>query len=732
MKNDSSTRAQRQDAIPEVLAKAGRWLGWELRKNRQGKHTKVPDRSTKDTSKLSTLTEALAGREWNEKGGIGFAFTNGYTLPEGRIYSLDLDGCRDPITGTIEPWAMAIVEHYGRTFSEVTPSGCGLRVWIIVRDYPKSLAVAKIKLDYPRAPNVPEHKPVEIQIFGYGVPQYVTVTGHIVPGCGTEIEITPNLDYLVETFGFATSNADVQAKKLPESEGEKPTANHVEVVLRNSPSADLIFEADWQNANLGGDDPSASGAYWRVAQEVLRAANGHGDVALQVLQTRTDWGIGAVEESADPAKYGRTSWIAAELVRASAKVGNVASAEDIFGGEHELDENYILPEVGPLEGTQAAMDAMVQASPLRHLGGKRRTSFFDREPPPREYLLKHPGGDGFLPRGKVGLFSAAGGTGKTTALVQLAVAIATREPWLNHFEIGESSGRDVLMLLAEEDEDEVWRKIFYTCKNMGLTRDQQRLVDKHVITEALAGHSTPLMKQAEHGNPVGTHHSDALMERLNQGNDWGLVVIDPISRFAGINVEGDNTIATRFVVELERFTQAPGNPSLLGAGHTSKEARRTGTADQRGVTGLFDAVRWVATMVTKSKHRVEFEVPKNNLGRPSDMVPLVRGDQGLLYAETRGQLHEREEAEHLQILEKAAAKEDTKVAAREKRLNDVMVHVVEKVRAHPGSSKATILKLVKGKKADAIDATERAIFSGMLEVRLEGKAHNLFVSELFK
>jgi hypothetical protein len=40
----------------------------------------------------------------------------------------DLDGCRDPVTGVVEDWALEIV-HALDTYAEVSPSGTGLKLW---------------------------------------------------------------------------------------------------------------------------------------------------------------------------------------------------------------------------------------------------------------------------------------------------------------------------------------------------------------------------------------------------------------------------------------------------------------------------------------------------------------------------------------------------------------------------------------------------------------------------
>jgi len=42
---------------------------------------------------------------------------------------IDLDKCVDAVTGTVEPWAMEVVESFG-SYTELSPSGTGLHIWI--------------------------------------------------------------------------------------------------------------------------------------------------------------------------------------------------------------------------------------------------------------------------------------------------------------------------------------------------------------------------------------------------------------------------------------------------------------------------------------------------------------------------------------------------------------------------------------------------------------------------
>lgn len=75
------------------------------------------------------------------------------------------------------------------------------------------------------------------------------------------------------------------------------------------------------------------------------------------------------------------------------------------------------------------------------------------EPPSaRRWLLKD-----LLPLGVVGLFAAAGGSGKSYAMLQLGVSVATGIPFVG-LDIGETGG--VLIIAAEDEADEIHRRLF--------------------------------------------------------------------------------------------------------------------------------------------------------------------------------------------------------------------------------------------------------------------------------
>jgi putative DNA primase/helicase len=66
--------------------------------------------------------------------GIGLVLTEDDPYAAG-----DLDHCRDPQSGEIQPWAQAIVNRL-QSYTEISPSGTGLRILLRPTCHPKAVA----------------------------------------------------------------------------------------------------------------------------------------------------------------------------------------------------------------------------------------------------------------------------------------------------------------------------------------------------------------------------------------------------------------------------------------------------------------------------------------------------------------------------------------------------------------------------------------------------------------
>lgn len=113
--------------IPEALRTLNQWICWRLEK-RDDKSTKIPYRVT---GALASSTDASTWASFDEAvsvvhsySGLGFVFS-----PEDPFTGVDFDCCRDKATGKIADWAKPWIKKLN-SYSEVSPSGTGVKVWV--------------------------------------------------------------------------------------------------------------------------------------------------------------------------------------------------------------------------------------------------------------------------------------------------------------------------------------------------------------------------------------------------------------------------------------------------------------------------------------------------------------------------------------------------------------------------------------------------------------------------
>lgn len=266
--------------------------------------------------------------------------------------------------------------------------------------------------------------------------------------------------------------------------------------------------------------------------------------------------------------------------------------------------------------------------------------------PPRAALLRRDG-KAFLVQGKVGLLLAPGGTGKTWALMQLAVAVATGGRWFGTFDA--TKGK-VFLALGEEDAEEVRRRLYDVAKALNLGEYERAEVARNLTALGLSGKSVALLGKSDRGEPVPSAWFDKLKAALEAGGPWRCILLDPWSRWGGPDVELDNHTATRGVELLEELTQLEGSPTVLVAHHTRKGSKEDATSgadadSSRGASALTDGVRWVANLVRHKgdggKLPLTLNVSKHNHTAPSEPLELVRDEDGPLRPMTPAELADK-------------------------------------------------------------------------------------------
>ena len=209
------------DTIPQELKEHPAWVNWIVGE-RNGKPTKIPitPRTEKwaksnDPSTWASFDDAVQCYqecENNSIAGLGFMFRNS------DLWGMDLDHCRDPETGIIEPWAMQII-HEANTYAEVSPSGTGVHL------------IGRGKLP----PGGRKKGRVEM----YDTGRFFTVTGHHIEG--TPLTICDRQAEIEELHRSIFGKADI------EQDGD-------EELIRKSKTASngpRLFEITFQGNSRG-------------------------------------------------------------------------------------------------------------------------------------------------------------------------------------------------------------------------------------------------------------------------------------------------------------------------------------------------------------------------------------------------------------------------------------------------------------------------------------------------
>jgi hypothetical protein len=150
--------------FPKELKDLPRWVVWKI-ETRGGNPTKVPYNALTgeraDTTNPSTWSDySTAVAKSKGYAGIGCIISPPYS-------AVDIDKCRDPETGQIEPWAQAIIDEMN-SYCELSPSGSGVHIWF--------------------RGELPKGRRRAGRVEMYGEARYFTVTGLHVAGTPLTVE----------------------------------------------------------------------------------------------------------------------------------------------------------------------------------------------------------------------------------------------------------------------------------------------------------------------------------------------------------------------------------------------------------------------------------------------------------------------------------------------------------------------------------------------------------------
>ena len=174
--------------IPSQLRDWDQWVCWKYQADQPGgrdRTRKVPidprtHRFAKatDQSTWTAFDEAITvyERSHEDLAGIGFVFTD-----NDPFVGIDLDDCRETVTGKLDPWAEEVIDRLG-TYTEVSPSGTGV----------KAIVTTGSEFRSRRRSN----PGIEV----YSSARFFTITGQSIDGNLETCDGTDDLSWIQQTY----------------------------------------------------------------------------------------------------------------------------------------------------------------------------------------------------------------------------------------------------------------------------------------------------------------------------------------------------------------------------------------------------------------------------------------------------------------------------------------------------------------------------------------------------
>jgi hypothetical protein len=238
------------------LCYRGEWSKGKKKLNKVPKTSKGTAASSTDKGTWTTFENAVGAVGTRGLDGIGFA-----GLGRTRFTGIDIDHCVDPEMGEISPYAMKIVRELD-SYTEITPSRQGLRIWVEADKVPGSWCGSK-------------NEERELEVYSQG--RFFTVTGWHLEGTPHTIEKRQ------EAFDAFMSREAPPEKPKPERKPYTGSEDYVleldefldefgVTVLRsiNDASSERAYGivCPWAHEHTGGDTSGTrvgqypSGALW--------------------------------------------------------------------------------------------------------------------------------------------------------------------------------------------------------------------------------------------------------------------------------------------------------------------------------------------------------------------------------------------------------------------------------------------------------------------------------------
>lgn len=263
--------------LPSELTTGSRFVLWKYgKRGNTSKPTKPPVSldgsfaSSTDPSTWSEFSEVIAAYEvsTDKFEGIGIVFTE-----DDRLAGIDLDGCRDPDTGVINPTALALVQQFD-SYTEISPSGTGLHIFV----YGSMSGLERNKTTY---------RGIGIEMYDRG--RYFTLTGSALANTPSKVfERQQELvDVHTAVFGKTTVESVINPARYPLNDEDTISNNVLKLIEGNKKLGRLWHRTE--NTEYWSDDSPSAWCY-RLARLLATINVQERNIAVALVEYRRKHG----------------------------------------------------------------------------------------------------------------------------------------------------------------------------------------------------------------------------------------------------------------------------------------------------------------------------------------------------------------------------------------------------------------------------------------------------------
>jgi hypothetical protein len=493
-------------------------------------------------------------------GGIGIELGQ---CGEAWIAGVDLDSCRDLVSGIVEPWATEVIKRLD-SYAEVSPSRTGVKQFFLVdpAHVPalRSIMGTEHGRQFKRA-NGGKHPP-SIEL--YASNRYFTVTWESLADAPTDLRVVPleDLRWLVEQAGPAFSGKAERRRDTANGSAGPDDASTILGRLNTAAKHSSPIDTALRNASTLAGGSRSEGAFG-LGAALKRAGWTFADMkaALLACQATHNWAA-----DADERQFERI-WNRGDEPQPKQEPPSETpySKPDILGIWDAGDDDYVIP--------------------------------------PRAWLL----GTIFCRRFLSSLI-ADGGVGKTALRIAQLMSLATRRSLTGEHVFLQCR---VLIVSLEDDADELRRRVYAVMRRYGIKPADVR---GWLFLAAPKGVRLAEMKD---GAPAASTLQKLLTDAITDLK-IDVVSLDPFIKSHGLEENSNGaidyvcTLLTKMAIDHDISVDLPH--------HTKKGLGGPGDADRgRGATAMKDAARLVYTlnpMTTEEAQQFDLtEVERRSLVR---------------------------------------------------------------------------------------------------------------------